>query len=129
VKRRWPVRSKCSRGGNAPTRGETSLLSPPTLGWLAPARDDRHCARLRAKLLIADEPTTALDVTIQAQILNLLDELRERLNMATILITHDLGVIAGRTDRVLVMYGGRIVEEARTEALFASPQHPYTTLC
>jgi len=79
------------------------------------------------KLLIADEPTTALDVTIQAQILNLLDELRERLNMATILITHDLGVIAGRTDRVLVMYGGRIVEEARTEALFASPQHPYTT--
>lgn len=79
------------------------------------------------KLLIADEPTTALDVTIQAQILNLLDELRERLHMATILITHDLGVIAGRTDRVLVMYGGRIVEEARTEELFARPQHPYST--
>jgi oligopeptide/dipeptide ABC transporter ATP-binding protein len=79
------------------------------------------------RLLIADEPTTALDVTIQAQILNLLDELRERLNMATILITHDLGVIAGRTDRVLVMYGGRIVEEARTDELFARPQHPYST--
>jgi oligopeptide/dipeptide ABC transporter ATP-binding protein len=79
------------------------------------------------KLLIADEPTTALDVTIQAQILNLLDELRERLNMAIILITHDLGVIAGRTDRVLVMYGGKIVEEARTEALYSHTRHPYSS--
>jgi len=78
------------------------------------------------KLLIADEPTTALDVTIQAQILNLLDELRERLNMAIVLITHDMGVIARCTDRVLVMYGGKIVEEARTNELFHRMRHPYS---
>jgi oligopeptide/dipeptide ABC transporter ATP-binding protein len=79
------------------------------------------------KLLIADEPTTALDVTIQAQILNLLDELRERLNMAVILITHDMGVIAGRTDRVLVMYGGKIAEGAGTNELFHRMRHPYSS--
>jgi oligopeptide/dipeptide ABC transporter ATP-binding protein len=79
------------------------------------------------KLLIADEPTTALDVTIQAQILNLLDDLRQRLNMAIILITHDMGVIAGRTDRVLVMYAGRIVESADTLELFHRMQHPYAS--
>jgi oligopeptide/dipeptide ABC transporter ATP-binding protein len=79
------------------------------------------------KLLIADEPTTALDVTIQAQILNLLDELRERLNMAIILITHDMGVIAGRTDRVLVMYGGKIVEGAGTDELYHRVRHPYSS--
>ncbi len=77
-------------------------------------------------LLIADEPTTALDVTIQREILELLDELRAALGMAVILVTHDLGVIAGRADRVAVMYGGRIVEEAATQALFAGPRHPYT---
>ena len=66
------------------------------------------------KLLIADEPTTALDVTIQAQILDLIDELRERLKMAVLLITHDMGVIAGRSDRVMVMYAGKIVETAET---------------
>jgi peptide/nickel transport system ATP-binding protein len=79
------------------------------------------------KLLIADEPTTALDVTIQAQILNLLDDLRQRLNMAIILITHDMGVIAGRTDRVIVMYAGRIVESAETQELFHRMQHPYAS--
>ncbi len=79
------------------------------------------------KLLIADEPTTALDVTIQAQILNLLDDLRSRLHMAIILITHDMGVIAGRTDRVIVMYAGKIAEAARTEELFAHMQHPYSS--
>jgi peptide/nickel transport system ATP-binding protein len=79
------------------------------------------------KLLIADEPTTALDVTIQAQILNLLDDLRQRLQMAIILITHDMGVIAGRTDRVIVMYAGRIVESAETEELFHRMQHPYAS--
>ncbi|MGP8066273.1 MAG: dipeptide ABC transporter ATP-binding protein [Acidimicrobiales bacterium] len=78
------------------------------------------------KLLIADEPTTALDVTIQAQILNLIDELRERLKMAVILITHDLGVIAARSDRVMVMYAGKIIESARTEELFGSMRHPYS---
>ncbi|SER29668.1 dipeptide ABC transporter ATP-binding protein [Microlunatus flavus] len=78
------------------------------------------------KLLIADEPTTALDVSIQAQILELLDDLKRRLSMAVVLITHDMGVIAGHADRVAVMYGGRIVEEAPTRALFADPQHRYT---
>ncbi|HEX3796216.1 MAG TPA: ABC transporter ATP-binding protein [Acidimicrobiales bacterium] len=78
------------------------------------------------KLLIADEPTTALDVTIQAQILDLIDDLRERLRMAVILITHDMGVIAGRTDRVVVMYAGKVAEEAETATLFDGMRHPYT---
>jgi len=77
-------------------------------------------------LLIADEPTTALDVTIQAQILQLLDELKARLGMSMLLVTHDMGVVAGRADRVSVMYAGKIVESAPTEDLFASPEHPYT---
>ncbi len=78
------------------------------------------------KVLLADEPTTALDVTIQAQILALLDDLRDRLGMATLLVTHDMGVVAGRTSRVNVMYAGRIVETASTERLFSSMRHPYT---
>ena len=78
------------------------------------------------KLLIADEPTTALDVTIQKQILELIDDLRQRLRMSVILVTHDLGVIAGRADRVVVMYAGKIAETTGTEALFANPRHPYT---
>jgi len=78
------------------------------------------------KLLIADEPTTALDVTIQAQILELLDELRRSRELAVLLITHDLGVVAEVSDRVAVMYTGRIVEEAPVEELFARPRHPYT---
>ena len=77
-------------------------------------------------LLIADEPTTALDVTIQAQILELVKELRRKLGMAIIWITHDLGVIAGIADRVMVMYGGQVVEQAPVKDLFANPQHPYT---
>jgi peptide/nickel transport system ATP-binding protein len=78
------------------------------------------------KLLIADEPTTALDVTIQAQILDLLEVLRHELNMAVLLITHDMGVIAGRTDRVVVMYAGKIAEEADTAELFSRMRHPYS---
>jgi peptide/nickel transport system ATP-binding protein len=78
------------------------------------------------RLLIADEPTTALDVTVQAQILDLLRELTGGLGMGVILITHDLGVVAGMTDRVAVMYAGVIVETAPTTALFANPAHPYT---
>ncbi len=81
---------------------------------------------LRPKLLIADEPTTALDVTIQAQIMDLILELRERFGTAVILISHDLGLIAEAADRVAVMYAGRIVEQAPVRALFARPQHPYT---
>jgi len=78
------------------------------------------------QVLIADEPTTALDVTIQAQILELLDRLQKELGMAVLLITHDLGVVAGHADRVVVMYAGEVVETADTTALFDRPVHPYT---
>jgi oligopeptide/dipeptide ABC transporter ATP-binding protein len=78
------------------------------------------------KILIADEPTTALDVTIQAQILELLVSLKQQFGMAMILITHDLGIVAGVADRVMVMYGGQIVEQAKTDELFRQPRHPYT---
>jgi len=81
---------------------------------------------LKPRLLIADEPTTALDVTIQAQILDLIRELREKMGTAVILITHDLGVIAEMADRVAVMYAGRIVEQTDVDALFEKPLHPYT---
>lgn len=78
------------------------------------------------KLLFADEPTTALDVTVQAQILQLLGELRRDLGMSMVLITHDLGVVAGHTDEVIVMYAGEVVERARTSVLFANMKMPYT---
>ncbi|MBP9928291.1 MAG: ABC transporter ATP-binding protein [Rhodoferax sp.] len=80
----------------------------------------------RPKLLIADEPTTALDVTIQAQILDLLGELKSEFGMAVMLITHAMGVVAESTQRVIVMYAGQVVEEASVENLFARPRHPYT---
>jgi len=78
------------------------------------------------KLLVADEPTTALDVTIQAQILELLRELREKMQMSVLLITHDLGVVAENAQHVVVMYAGRVVESAPVAELFARPMHPYT---
>jgi peptide/nickel transport system ATP-binding protein len=78
------------------------------------------------KLLIADEPTTALDVTVQAQILALMEQLQRELGMAIVIVTHDLGVVAGMADEIAVMYAGRIVETAPTQQLFAAPQHPYT---
>ncbi|MEL6520755.1 MAG: oligopeptide/dipeptide ABC transporter ATP-binding protein [Pseudomonadota bacterium] len=80
----------------------------------------------RPKLLIADEPTTALDVTVQAQILDVFTELRTEFGMAVILITHDLGVVAGFSDDVIVMYGGRIMERATTDTIFSGAEHPYT---
>jgi peptide/nickel transport system ATP-binding protein len=81
---------------------------------------------LEPEVLIADEPTTALDVTIQAQILELLEDLNRQRGLATILITHDLGVVAEVADRVLVMYAGRVVEEGTLDEIFYDPQHPYT---
>ena len=78
------------------------------------------------QILIADEPTTALDVTIQAQIMDLVKRLRDELGMAIVWITHDLGVVAGLAQRVLVMYGGQIIEESEVNELFANPAHPYT---
>jgi oligopeptide transport system ATP-binding protein len=80
----------------------------------------------RPQLIIADEPTTALDVTVQAQILELINSISSEYNSAVMLITHDLGVVAGMTDRVVVMYAGHVVEMAPTEDLFAQPRHPYT---
>jgi len=80
----------------------------------------------RPEILIADEPTTALDVTVQAQILELLKKLQQELHMAIIFITHDLGVVSGLCDRVQVMYAGRVVEASDTRTLFHSPRHPYT---
>ena len=81
----------------------------------------------KPKLLIADEPTTALDVTVQAQILELLKELKQEMNMSIIFITHDLGVVANICDRVNVMYGGWLMETATIEQVFATPYHPYTS--
>ena len=81
---------------------------------------------LEPEVLIADEPTTALDVTIQAQILRLLEDLNQERGLATILITHDLGVVAEVADRVLVMYAGRVVEAGSLDQIFYDPQHPYT---
>ncbi len=78
------------------------------------------------KLLIADEPTTALDVTIQAQILELLGDMKSRFGMAVMLITHAMGVVAETAQRVVVMYAGRVIEEAPVDELFANPRHPYT---
>jgi oligopeptide/dipeptide ABC transporter ATP-binding protein len=80
----------------------------------------------RPRVLIADEPTTALDVTTQAQILELLGELRRETGLALLLVTHDLGVVAGLADRVVVMYAGRVVEQGTADDIFTSPQHPYT---
>lgn len=78
------------------------------------------------KILFADEPTTALDVTIQAQILDLLREVQQKLSMATVFVTHDLGVVAHVADRVAVMYAGKIVETGTAEEIFYDPRHPYT---
>lgn len=78
------------------------------------------------RLLIADEPTTALDVTVQAQILDLMKEIQEKLGTSIILITHDLGVVADMCDRVIVMYAGKILEEGAVDEIFENPKHPYT---
>src|SRR5690606_5664150 len=78
------------------------------------------------KVLIADEPTTALDVTIQAQILDLIKELQEKIGLSIIFITHDLGVVANIADRVAIMYAGRIIEYGTSEEIFFDPRHPYT---
>ena len=78
------------------------------------------------RILIADEPTTALDVTVQAQIVELLKNIRQEFGTAIILITHDLGLVAGMTDRIVVMYGGQVMESGTTESIFSSPEHPYS---
>src|ERR1700760_3621010 len=110
-----------------PARGRRARESPHQLpGGMRRRVMTAMALACNPKLLIADEPTTALDVTIQAQILELLDELRKQRELAVLLITHDLGVVAEVADRVAVMYTGRIVEEAPVAELFRSPRHPYT---
>lgn len=81
---------------------------------------------LDPKILIADEPSTALDVTVQAQVMQVLQDIRERLDMSVILITHDLGLIAGMAERVMVMYAGRMVEQQLVDGIYEEPRHPYT---
>lgn len=106
--------------------GARQAVSARVFRRYAPARDDRHALSCNPKLLIADEPTTALDVTIQAQIMDLLVELKDKINTAIILITHDLGVVAGIADRVAVMYAGKVVETGTTAQIFYEHKHPYT---
>ena len=101
-------------------------LSASLLGRHAPARHDRHGARVPPILLIADEPTTALDVTIQAQILALIKELQDEEDMSVLFITHDMGVVAEIADRTVVMFNGEAVETGTTEDIFARAKHPYT---
>ena len=123
--------ARASRRGPQPGRAAEAERTPHRLPAPAIRRSRQRVMIAMAltcepKLLIADEPTTALDVTIQAQILKLLDDLKTRLGMAMLLITHDMGVIAGHADRVNVMYAGRIVETAETDNLFTTMNHPYT---
>jgi ABC-type dipeptide/oligopeptide/nickel transport system ATPase component len=103
-------------------------LSPTSAGRARGSGPPRIAAAVAPgpTLLIADEPTASLDVTVQAQILDLLDRLQDDLGMSLLLITHDLGIVAQMADLVHVMRGGHIVESAETRQLFASPQHPYT---
>ena len=115
------ARAPCP-GGDAGPGAHRTLLPARVLRGHAPAGHDRRSrSRCTPRLLIADEPTTALDVTIQRQILALVNELRRELQMATIWVTHDLGVIARLVDRVVVMYAGHVVEEAPVAQLFHAP--------
>ncbi|MEZ4627257.1 MAG: ABC transporter ATP-binding protein [Eubacteriales bacterium] len=95
-------------------------------GRHASARDDLHGATCEPKPLIADEPTTALDVTIQAQILEIMKDLKQRQNMSIVLITHDLGIVSDICDKIIIMYSGEIMEYGPIESLYYNPSHPYT---
>jgi oligopeptide/dipeptide ABC transporter ATP-binding protein len=101
-------------------------VSDPESGGADGAQRIAEVPQMKPRLLIADEPTTALDVTVQKQILELLDELRRRLGLGLLFITHDLGVVARVADRIAVMYAGRIVEEGRVSDVLRTPRHPYT---
>ena len=120
-------RSSCSRRSAFPSRRSAcATIRTSCRAACASGRSSRWRSPASRRCVIADEPTTALDVTIQAQILDLLRDLQQRMGLALLLITHDLGVVAEMADRVAVMYAGRIVEEAPVRTLFADPKHPYT---
>ena len=119
-------RRRCWHMSAWPTRRRVPRLSAPFQRRHAPARADRRRDRLPPEIIIADEPTTALDVTVQAKILRLLYDLQQEMHASLLLITHDLGVVAAMADDVLVMYAGRVVERADVDTLFHAPRHPYT---
>ena len=116
-----------ARPGEHPSpEGSRQPVSARVLGRDASARDDRDGASLNPDVLIADEPTTALDVTVQAQILDLIDRLKSEFNAAVIIITHDLGVVAEHCDDIMVMYAGKAAEFGDTDDIYYKPLHPYT---
>ena len=119
-------RSNCSTPSASRPGAEVAAAPGAALRRHAPAGDDRPRTGNAPQVVIADEPTTALDVTIQAQILELLGEMRRRVGAAVVIVTHDLGVIAETADRVIVMYAGRIVEQCDVHELFDHPAHHYT---
>ena len=125
--RRWRARSRCCGWSTSPTPQRRVHDYPHQFsGGMRQRVMIAMALSCQPKLLIADEPTTALDVTIQAQILELMQEMKERFGMAIMLITHAMGVVAETCQRVVVMYAGKVVEEAPVEALFGNPRHPYT---
>jgi peptide/nickel transport system permease protein len=136
IRRHSGCRRRHARAGAIRALGEVGITDPATVARLYPHQVSGGMAQRVAiaralagepSLLIADEPTTALDVTVQADILDLLRELTEGRDMALILVTHDLGVVADACDRVAVMYAGQVVEHGGTEEVLATPRHPYTT--
>jgi oligopeptide transport system ATP-binding protein len=127
--RRGPRRCGCWTACASRCRRPRAALPARVFGRDAAAGDDRDGAAGASRLLLADEPTTALDVTIQAQVLDLMAELARETGTAIILVTHDLGVVARLCDRVVVLYGGRVMEEAPAEALFDAPRIPIPRGC
>jgi peptide/nickel transport system ATP-binding protein len=123
-----PLRAVAGAGSVGDLWSDETRVAKPVSGRVGDAGLEPVTSALSCspRLIIADEPTTALDVTIQAQILRQLKQLRDDTGSAVIMVTHDLGVVADIADRVVVMYGGRIVEEGKLDELFYDPQHPYT---
>ena len=125
--RPWRARSSCCGWSESPTPSAGSTHYPHEFsGGMRQRSMIAMALSLEPEVLIADEPTTALDVTIQAQILRLIEQLNRERDLAVVLITHDLGVVAEVADRVVVMYAGQVVEDGTLEEIFYDPQHPYT---